>query len=421
MTSVAYDIVLYGATGFTGSLVAQYLASHPQQPSIAFAGRNEGKIRKVIANLIDIPKTRAERIGVVTASSTDAASLKRMAQTAKVIINTVGPYGDLGGFEVAQAAAQNGCGYVDLTGESNVYERVAKELHSVAQSTKAILVPSVGFDSLPFDLTTYLAIQQVKDTAGDATEIDTALCGYKVMGSMSGGTAASFVAMTKYPDIVNYKLPYLLSPIQGAQRLHSYFARKLPQFGGWGGYSPFAPHNTRVVNRTWGLLQLAGATRQYGKNFSYVEGFKTPNRITSVLLSCFFLGLCWVAIHVKLLGSLLRRAIPQGTGSPMEKQLKGFADVRTLATSADGKTKALSSFKFKGDPGYLRTATMISETALALALNRNALSPLAQQGGVHTSATIGGEVVRDRLVQYGGFHIVTADVSHVVDLSKAAA
>ena len=103
----------------------------------------------------------------------------------------------------------------------------------------------------------------------------------------------------------------------------------------------------------------------------------------------------------------------------MEEQLKGWADIRSLASSQDGKTKGLSVIQVKGDPGYLKTATMIAETALAIALDYDNLSPIAKQGGVLTTATLGGELMAQRLMKYGGFVIASRDVTNVEDVSKA--
>ena len=150
MTTRAYDVVLYGASGFTGSLAAQYLAEHPQQPRVAFAGRNEAKIRGVMDKLTGVSKERLDSIGVIKASAEDMDSIKSMVAQASVVINMVGPYALYKGFELAQAAAEAGTGYVDLTGEGSVYQRIQRELHDVAKRTHAAIVPSSGFDCLPF-------------------------------------------------------------------------------------------------------------------------------------------------------------------------------------------------------------------------------------------------------------------------------
>ena len=160
--SAPYDVVLYGATGFTGRIVAQYLAEHPQQPSIAFAGRNKAKVQSIVDGLTNVSAERVKSIGVIEASAGDFASLQAFAKSARVIINTVGPYSLLGGFDVVRAAIEAGVGYVDLTGETGYYARVVRELHDSAVANKAVIIPSAGFDSLPFDLTTYLANEEIR-------------------------------------------------------------------------------------------------------------------------------------------------------------------------------------------------------------------------------------------------------------------
>jgi len=130
------------------------------------------------------------------------------------------------------------------------------------------------------------------------------------------------------------------------------------------------------------------------------------------------LFIAWLLNNVSYAGDLLRKAVPQGTGASMEEQLKGFANVRTLAYGKDGKSKAMATLSVKGDPGYLRTAMFISETALTLSLEKARLSKLGQQGGVLTPATAGGEVLAERLRKYGGVKIETKDVSNSTDLSK---
>ncbi|WFD03875.1 hypothetical protein MOBT1_002571 [Malassezia obtusa] len=413
-----YDVVLYGATGFTGSLAAQYLAAHPQAPKLAFAGRNLEKLRSVRDKLVDIPKQRLDSIDLVEASANDKASLQRLASCAKCIINTVGPYALLGGFDVAQAAVEAGVGYVDLTGESDVYARIANELHGFAKQTRAVIVPSSGFDCLPFDLGTYFATQQVKKVLGPNADIDNVVVGYLVKGSVSGGTLASAVNMARTPEALKYSKPYWFSPVQGTQTPKSYKTRYLPQFKKYGAYTLFTPHNTRVVNRTWGLLEDARTANRYGATFRYLEGFVSPSKFAAIVTSTVMQILAWLLIHVSLFGKLLKKLVPQGTGASMEKQLKGFATLRTIAHARDGKTKGLATFRVKGDPGYLKTAAFISETALAIALDKERLSPLAQQGGVLTPAAIGAEVVAERLVQYAGVSIESADVTHEADMSK---
>ena len=419
MSSPQYDVVLYGATGFTGGLTAQYLATHPQQPRVAFAGRNRSKLEKVRQSLTKVSKERMESIGLIEASASDKASLTRMAQSAKVVMNLVGPYSQLGGKDVAQAAVEAGAGYVDLTGETGYYAELVEQLHGPAQKNHSILLPSVGFDSMPFDLGAYLAVQEVKKVAGPKAQVELALCGYNIKHTVSGGTIATIVGGRDHPEELGYTRPYWFSPVQGAHGQTVAQARYLPQFNKWGSFSFFTPHNTRVVNRSWGLLEESGDPRHYGRSFEYQEALVTANRIMASAQTKVFLGLTWLLVRVGLVGNMMRKMVPQGTGGSMEEQLKGFADIRTLATAKDTNTKGLSVIQVKGDPGYLKTACMISEVALAVALDYDKLTPMAKQGGVLTPATIGGEIIAERLVKYSDFSIKGLDVSNAKDVSKA--
>lgn len=411
-----YDVVLYGATGFTGSMAAQYLAAHPQAPRLALAGRNEAKVRRVIEGLRGVSYERLQSIGVLTASSEDYASLQAIAAAGNVLINMVGPYALYGGFEVAKAATEAGTGYVDLTGESTVYQRIAQELHAAAQKTHAVIVPSSGFDSLPFDVSTYMAVQATRAAAGGTADIDYALCGFLVKGSVSGGTVASLVEQAQTAD-VGFKNPYLLGPTTGTQKAEVVKSRLLPQFRKYGAYTLFTPHNTGIVNRTWGLLEQAQQADRFGARFRYLEGFVMPSFTAAYVMSCVMLVFAWLVSHVALVGRLINKAVPQGSGPSMEQQLQGSCNIRTLAVSTDGRTRGLATFKVKGDPGYLKTAAFISETALTIALEKPRLSPLARQGGVLTPAAMGGEVLAERLRQYAEVIIETKDVSNSTDLA----
>ena len=360
-----------------------------------------------------------ESIGLIEASASDKASLTRMAQSAKVVMNLVGPYSQLGGKDVAQAAVEAGAGYVDLTGETGYYAELVEQLHGPAQKNHSILLPSVGFDSMPFDLGAYLAVQEVKKVAGPKAQVELALCGYNIKHTVSGGTIATIVGGRDHPEELGYTRPYWFSPVQGAHGQTVAQARYLPQFNKWGSFSFFTPHNTRVVNRSWGLLEESGDPRHYGRSFEYQEALVTANRIMASAQTKVFLGLTWLLVHVGLVGNMMRKMVPQGTGGSMEEQLKGFADIRTLATAKDTNTKGLSVIQVKGDPGYLKTACMISEVALAVALDYDKLTPMAKQGGVLTPATIGGEIIAERLVKYSDFSIKGLDVSNAKDVSKA--
>ncbi|WFD34895.1 hypothetical protein MCUN1_001740 [Malassezia cuniculi] len=413
--SATYDVVLYGATGFTGKLVAQYLATHPQQPKIAFAGRSTSKVQTVIESLTDVSAERVKSIGVLEASANNYSSLQRLAASARVIINTVGPYAHLGGYDVIRAAIEAGIGYVDLTGETGFYGRVAQELHEQAQATKAVIVPSSGFDSLPFDLTTYLAAQEIRNAYPDAT-VSQAICAYKMKGGISGGTIASAVSMRTDPDQMLVVKPYWFSPVTGSAPNQNSII-KMPQVGKYGISSPFTPHNTRIVYRTWGLLESGDPKRAYGPSFVYNEGLITRSAVGARIMAFIFALVNWLIINVALFGQFLKSATPQGTGPSVEKQINGSVYLRTLAESRNSNVRAIAEFKAKGDPGYLNTSRLIAETALAIAFDKERLSSLAQAGGVLTPSALGGEIVASRLGTYAGITIKSAIVPNNVDLT----
>ena len=386
---------------------------------MAVAGRNRSKVEGVLNNLTGVDKERIQSIEVMEASTSDPASIKRMAESAKVVMNLVGPYVHLGGLEVAKAAAEAAAAYVDLNGESLFYARVVEEVQGQAQKTKSIVMPSMGLDSLPADLGTYLAVQEVKKVAGPETPIGDVFHGMRFRGTISGGTIATFAGMRSYPDQLKYANSYWFSPVKGTAQTEKPGALFLPQFNRWGAYSLFAPLNTRVVQRTWGMFEQRIGAAGYGRSFRYHEGLVTPHVVLAWLVSFIWLLASFLLRNIELFGKLLTTLIPQGTGPSLEEQLKGWADFRTLAVSEDGKAKGLAVIQVKGDAGYLKSATMVSEAALAIALDYDNLSPIAKQGGVLTTATLGGELMAQRLMKYGGFVIASRDVTNVQDVSTA--
>lgn len=413
--SAPYDVVLYGATGFTGRIVAQYLAEHPQQPSIAFAGRNKAKVQSIVDGLTNVSAERVKSIGVIEASAGDFASLQAFAKSARVIINTVGPYSLLGGFDVVRAAIEAGVGYVDLTGETGYYARVVRELHDSAVANKAVIIPSAGFDSLPFDLTTYLANEEIRRIDPNAT-ISKTLLAYKVKGGVSGGTIASALSMREDADQKNLTKPYWLSPVTGSSK-YAVGPVMMPQVNKYGIPSPFTPHNTRIVYRTWGLLHELDPSRSYGPTFTYEEGVTMPNLIYAYIVNALISVFLWILFNVDIVSKLVTKAIPPGSGPSLEEQLNGKVHLRAYSEANNSKLKAIAELTANGDPGYLITSRFLAETALALAFDKERLSPLAQTGGILTTATIGGEVIASRLGTYAGMTIKSAVVNEGADLT----
>src|SRR5438270_7260481 len=176
-----FDIVVFGATGFTGKLTAEYLANNaPDTTTWALAGRNMQKLEQVRTDLNkDLPLLKAD--------VTDQGSLNAVAERAKVVITTVGPYINYGE-PLVRACADHGTDYVDLTGEPEFVDLMWLRYHEKAQQTGARIVHSCGFDSIPYDLGALYTVEQLPE------QVPIKLEGFvRVGGTFSGGTYHSAV------------------------------------------------------------------------------------------------------------------------------------------------------------------------------------------------------------------------------------
>ncbi|MFI5890456.1 saccharopine dehydrogenase family protein [Actinoplanes sp. NPDC051513] len=393
-----HDIVVYGASGFVGALVAQYLAEHaPAGTRVALAGRSEARIAEVKQRLgVDWP--------VLVADATDVPALERLAAATRVVVTTVGPYARYGK-ALVRACAAAGTDYVDLTGEVLFARASIDDNHELARSTGARIVHSCGFDSIPSDIGVHVLDQQVKaDGAGELT--DTTLVVTSLRGGISGGTIDS---MRHQLDVVKNdgKLrrvaasPYSLSPDRAAE----------PDLGRQddtaivsgpavhprlrGTLAPFfmASYNTRVVRRSNALRGW-----EYGRAFRYRETMSVgASPLSPVIAHGTRLGLGALMVGLSLPPTrfLLDKILPKpGEGPSAEARENGHFTMDLFATTTSGARYA-ARFRAKGDPGYAATAVMLGESALALAHDRDALPP--SEGGVLTPATALGDALVTRL------------------------
>ncbi|CEH11685.1 Uncharacterized membrane protein [Ceraceosorus bombacis] len=423
-TQREYDVVVLGATGFTGSLVAEYLARHPTHPRWGIAGRSAARL-DALRKKLDLPTS----VGILSADTTNIASLQEVAKKTKVLANIAGPFRKTNGYEVAKACASVGTHYTDLSGESG-FNASLLELGPLAASTGSILVPSSGFDSLPLDLSAYFAAQHLKKSQG-VSHVDTTRTAVRLDGGFSTGTILSAVDAAEIDGgQLQFEQPDQLSPVKGTHIMPFDVALRLPQFGPnvYGSWFPLTPHNHRVINQTWGLLQVHSQAEAYGQDFAYHEAslLFPPKRVPWPLsylltsfLSLFFVAQIKALIWLAPVRWALRTFLPQN-GGPSKK---GFADVRALATGKDkqGNVKqSICKIFVQDSPGYHATARMISETALHLASTSSATTKESSigglrannfKGGILTTATIGAEALRDRLTQYAGmtFDVGTFD------------
>ncbi|KAN0062664.1 hypothetical protein ACQY0O_004854 [Thecaphora frezii] len=398
-----YDVVVYGATGFTGKLVCRYLASHPESPSWALGGRNQAKLQKLRQDL-----GLSDTVGTLEADSNKYSTLVQMAAQVKVVINLAGPYRKNNAENVVKACVEAGTSYVDLSGETGFNATLIQKFHLEAQAKGLIIAPSVGFDSLPFDLSTYLAAQVAKKLGGPGSEVLTADCGFIVKGGASSGTINSAIDMHLEPTQLSACKPDWLSPVVGKHTSTHYLSHYFPHFGKYGAITPFTPHNHRIVNRTWGLLQHTHAEEAYGKSFQYQDGAIVPARPIAWIASTVVGLVGWAICHLAIFRWALAAVLPENGGPSQSKLENGSMLVRCLARTRS--SAAVCSIKAKGDPGYTLTSRMIVESALTIAReDRDACGPIAKQGGVLTGATLGAEKLVERLVKYGQFQIDTQE------------
>ncbi len=369
------DVVLFGATGFTGRLTAEYLAGHaPDGLRWALAGRNPDKLAGVRDHLAGNDPALAGR-PLLTADVTDAASLAAVAGQARVVITTVGPYLSYGEPLVAACAAA-GTDYVELTGEPEFVDRMYVAHHATAVKSGARIVHACGFDSIPHDLGAYYAVQQLPD------DVPITLRGVvRSRGTFSGGTFHS--AMTQMSRAKQMK------QASAARR------RTEPRPEGRSSRAVAGkPHRDSVLSR-W-LVPLptidpiivarsGAALPAYGPEFRYSHyaGTKTLRYAVGGAVGVGALGL---AAQVKPVRSSMLKHIKQGDGPDVARRAKSWFRVDFVG---EGGGQVVHARVSGGDPGYDETAKMLAESALSLAFDDN--PPTA--GQVTTAQAMGDHLI----------------------------
>jgi short subunit dehydrogenase-like uncharacterized protein len=369
MNNREFDIVLFGATGFTGRLVADYLATK-KPAKWAIAGRNRDNLE---ALGLDVP--------IIVVDALDPAACADVARRTKVVCTTVGPYTLYGGPLVA-ACAEAGTSYCDLTGEPNFMRATIDAHHERAKQTGARIVHTCGFDSIPSDVGTYAAQQAFKAQFGRYARKASAFFG-EMSGTFSGGTVASMFAIADQmsdPAVRRVlRNPYALDPDPDAPK-----PKVDGRLVGWEPtlkmfFVPFfmAATNGPVVRRGHAL-----AGYPYGADFTYREVMSTPGNVRGAVMAATMTGgMAGLAATLKRprLRELAKRRLPKpGEGPSAEKRERGHWKVRFLLEDGDDKLVYVVGDPH-GDPGYKSTAKMLGESALCLAYD-----DLTSAGGVQT-------------------------------------
>lgn len=398
-----YDVIVWGATGYTGRLVAEYLVrSGPGDLRLALGGRDRGKLEAVRSELAKAHPTAAE-LPLELADSHDSASLDALAAKTTVVCTTVGPYSKYGA-ELVAACVRQGTDYCDLCGEVDFIRRMIDEHHEAARERGCRIVSCCGFDSIPSDIGTLMMQQAMRERHGvPATEVKLAVLATK--GGFSGGTVASMVHLTevmKRDSSVRALVadPYGLDPSdspRGPDRPDALGVHFDEDFG-WTGPFVMAGINTRVVRRSHALLGHPD-----GRDFRYQEvmsfrpgprGFLKAAALAGGLVG-FLAAMSIGPTRALLVGKVLPKP---GEGPSPEQREAGFFEMRVVARGkVDGKTVMLRG-RIAGDkdPGYGDTARMLGESALCLALD-----PLESAGGVITPRVAMGVPLLERLRRAG--------------------
>ena len=383
MSDREFDVVIFGASGYTGKLVAEYMHDQygdDQSIKYAIAGRNNEKLLEVKKDL-----SLNEDITILEVDSTDLDSLDKMTTSAKCILTTVGPY-QLYGSKLVESCAKNGTDYVDLTGEPGWMYEMINAHKETAQKSGARLVFSCGFDSIPFDLGVYFVQNAAKEKFGKpAPHVRGRV---KAMnGEFSGGTIASLGAtmstLKEKPELIKVLAnPFSLTEgFEGPSQLDDSKPLLDEKMNMW--LAPFvmAPINTKNIHRSNALMDHA-----YGKDFCYDEMMiagegDEGEQIAKAMSSGNPMG-----------GD---NAPKPGEGPSKESREQGNYDVLFFADLEEGTIGARVTGDM--DPGYGSTSKMIAESALCLVQDCSNLA-----GGIYTPAPSMGEKLIDRLIKKAG-------------------
>lgn len=392
-----FEIILWGATGFTGALVAEYLAAVPGL-RWAIAGRNRQKLERVARELeAQVPGFSAASLPILEAHIDDSASLDRLARATTVVLSTVGPYA-LYGSALVGACAAAGTDYCDLTGEVQWIHRMIAAYDQPARQSGARLVHCCGFDSVPFDMGVwYLQRELAARGMPAAAEVHGVV--RRMRGSFSGGTLASLMNVmeeaAKDPSVrrTASNANALLPPELGAPRARAALGLGFePALGLWTAPFVMAAINTKILRRSNALLGFP-----WGRDFRYEESMSTGRGLSGRLRAWSFAGGLAAFMGGAAAGptrALLKRVLPSpGEGPDRKAREAGCYEIDFIAPGVSPDRPALvATVAASLDPGYGSTSRMIAECALCLA--RDAVPA---GGGSWTPAACLGEALLPRL------------------------
>jgi short subunit dehydrogenase-like uncharacterized protein len=424
----AYDVLLYGATGWTGVFAARYLVDNylPWGAPVRWAlgGRDRRKLEALVERLAREVPARAAEVRAVPLVVFDAlgdyAAVLKAARETVVMASVAGPFAEFGE-PVVRACVEAGTHYVDITGETPWIGDMIDRYDSKARAQGAFIVPSCGFDSVPSDLLTLVCVQALRAKGlrpGSVRAYLHSFAGNNMPVTWSGpkpggGTIASLLGFAEKRQLGALSDPYFLvrgAPGPAAGELAKARSRKdagkLPALrpgydGALQGRNRWTTHflmawvNEKTVRRSAFLLK-------YGPEFSYAEGLAVANPLSALLVA----ALMWLLYAVVALPGgtrLLRRVLPQGSQTPPPRPAQykpghfEFVAVGESVPESAGQapTRVHATFFGPDDGGYTETSKMLLESALTLAFDLEAVKRASGfAGGVLTPAVLGDKLVQ---------------------------
>jgi short subunit dehydrogenase-like uncharacterized protein len=377
-----HDLALFGATGFTGGLTADYLAANaPAGLRWALVGRNRAKLEAVAARLA-AANPEAPTPDLIVADAADPVALAKVAESTRVVITTVGPYA-LYGAPLVGACAAAGTDYVDLTGEPEFVDRTWLDHHATAERTGARIVHCCGFDSIPHDLGAYFTVKHLPEG------VPLTVNGYvRTNAQFSGGTYHSAVNgfARGRQTLAAAKERRAAEPRPAGRKIHSAPARirRVPELGGWSASLPTI--DGTIIRRSAALVD------RYGPDFTYGHNL-VAKHLASIGGMAAGIGTVAVLAPIPPARKLLLKAKSPGEGPSEARRANSWFKIRFVG---EGGGKRVVTEVSGGDPGYTETSKMLAESGLCLAFD-----DLPERSGQLTTVASMGDMLLTRLQNAG--------------------
>ena len=377
-----YQIILYGATGFTGKLCAEYLRDNYPEIKWAIAGRDNQRLN-------DLKNSLNLNCDIYVASGDDKESIDKFVTKTRVVLSTAGPFARYSNL-VVKSCVENKTHYTDITGENHWVKDLIDEHHEKASEEGTRIIPSCGYDSIPSDMGVFYSVQQMGKPVKNVTVY------HSGQGGVSGGTTETMFTIGPLPK--EKRDPFLLNPknsVSEKQRKLSkdgFEIKKIKNTDSYSGIGLMSFANTRVVRRSSALYDAG--QKSYGSDFIFRELGSYPSK-RSARLASFGLIFAFIVISTPL-RHIVRRFLPKpGEGPDKVTRENGWFRGLFKVEAEDGEVKYFQIYG-DGDPGYKATAQMVCESAITLATCDNLNS-----GGVLTSAYGLGNALLERLSKSG--------------------